>query len=137
MAAHKLSLYSLQMLIARFFFIKYTKTGGNMYTKLAQNIPNGHEVYQMAVKYVEQMSIKRIIFYCKTLQNLEKFLVLKYTIWQPCTDADCIAWTAFCHFFFQFCYLEVLESKGTYILPLQKEYFDDKPRQVHMYKTWV
>jgi hypothetical protein len=62
MAAHKLSLYSLQMLIARFFFIKYTKTGGNMYTKLAQNIPNGHEVYQMAVKYVEQMSIKRIIF---------------------------------------------------------------------------
>jgi hypothetical protein len=48
---------------------------------MAINVPNGHKVYQMAIKYTN-------IFNSKTLPNLTKmgFLVLKYTIRQPCTS---------------------------------------------------
>jgi hypothetical protein len=35
--------------VTRFFSVKYTKIG-KKYTKLQQNIPNGHTIYQTAVK---------------------------------------------------------------------------------------
>jgi hypothetical protein len=55
------------------------QNGRNTYTKLPQ-------IYQMAVKYLDQMSIKYTnILHSKVLQNLPKFafLVRKYTISQP------------------------------------------------------
>jgi hypothetical protein len=49
------------------------------------HISNGHKIYQMGVKYIDQMDIKiSDIFHCKTLQNLPKLVEGKYTIWQPC-----------------------------------------------------
>jgi hypothetical protein len=48
----------------------HTKTG--IQTKMIQNIPNGHKMYEMAVN-LDQMTIKiTYIFYCKTLENLPK-----------------------------------------------------------------
>jgi hypothetical protein len=35
--------------VARFFLVQNTKTG-KTYTKLPQNIPNGHKIFPMAVK---------------------------------------------------------------------------------------
>jgi hypothetical protein len=35
--------------VARFFLVQNTKNG-EKYTKLAQNIPNGHKIFPMAVK---------------------------------------------------------------------------------------
>jgi hypothetical protein len=35
------------------------------YTKWTYNIPNGHKIYQMVIKYTN-------IFFCKALQNLPK-----------------------------------------------------------------
>jgi hypothetical protein len=50
-------------------------------------IPEGHTLYQMAIKY-SKWSLNRYtnIFNSKALQNLPKlgFLVSKQTIWQPC-----------------------------------------------------
>jgi hypothetical protein len=47
-------------------------------TKGTQNVPNGHKISQMAIKYIN-------IFPPKALQNLPKseFLVWKETIWPP------------------------------------------------------
>jgi hypothetical protein len=44
------------------------------------NIPNGREIFQMAIKYTN-------FFHFKALQNVPKleFWVWKYTIWQPCS----------------------------------------------------
>jgi hypothetical protein len=67
-------------------FIGPKYQSGEKYTKLPQNIPNGHKIFPMAVKYVDQMVIKYTkIFRSKTFQNLPKlgFLVWKQTIWQP------------------------------------------------------
>jgi hypothetical protein len=49
------------------------------YTKLPQNIPNGHKIHKMAAKYFKT---HRYAYHSKALQNLPKF-VLKYTNWQP------------------------------------------------------
>jgi hypothetical protein len=51
------------------------------FTKLSQHKLNGHQIYQMAVKYIKYTNI----FHCKTLRIFRKlvFLFLKYTIWQP------------------------------------------------------
>jgi hypothetical protein len=38
--------------VARFFLVQNTKTGGK-YTKLPQNIPNGHKIFPIAVKYTK------------------------------------------------------------------------------------
>jgi hypothetical protein len=69
-----------------FSWSKHTKTGkvckmGTIYIYQTANIiSNGHKLFQTVVKYT-------IIFHSKTLQNIPKlgFLVLKWTIWQPCT----------------------------------------------------
>jgi hypothetical protein len=60
------------------------------------NIPNGHKIYQTARKLNKWQGNwpngqkYTNIFDCKTLQNISKlrFLVLKYTIWQPCRDGE-------------------------------------------------
>jgi hypothetical protein len=55
------------------------------YTKLPQNIPNGHKITSNGRK-IDQICIKYTnILHCKTLQILPKlqFLVWKYSIWQP------------------------------------------------------
>jgi hypothetical protein len=45
---------------------------GEIYTKLLENIPNVHKIYEMGRK-IDQMSIKYIyMFHCKTLQNVPK-----------------------------------------------------------------
>jgi hypothetical protein len=57
-----------------------------------EKIQNYHDLYQMSIKYNKRpQNGPRVhkctnIFYCKTLQNLPKFvfLVRKQTIWQPC-----------------------------------------------------
>jgi hypothetical protein len=49
-------------------------------TKWQLNIPNGHTIDQMAIKYCD-------IFHCTTLPNLPKLVFLVWhTIWQP---VDC------------------------------------------------
>jgi hypothetical protein len=50
------------------------------YIKWIWNISNGRKIDQMVVKYAK-------IFPCKILRNFPKlrFLVLKQTIWQPCS----------------------------------------------------
>jgi hypothetical protein len=50
---------------------EHTKTGKiyqmtTNYTKLTYNIPNGREIFQMVVKYIN-------IFHTKALQNIPKF----------------------------------------------------------------
>jgi hypothetical protein len=59
--------------VARFFLVRDTKTGKN--TKLTQNIPNGHKIHEMSVKYSKCKKIH--IFQSKALKNLPKlgFLV--------------------------------------------------------------
>jgi hypothetical protein len=58
--------------------------------KCWKNIPGDHKTYQMTKKFTN-LSVNisnghKIYQHRKTLQNLPKigFLVLKYTIWQPC-----------------------------------------------------
>jgi hypothetical protein len=50
--------------VARFFFVQYIQTG-EKYTKGPQNIPYGHRIFQMAIKYTK-------IFQTKALQNILK-----------------------------------------------------------------
>jgi hypothetical protein len=51
------------------------------FTKWSQNIPSVRKIFQMAIKCID-------IFQSKALHNLPKlrFLVWKYTIWQPCLN---------------------------------------------------
>jgi hypothetical protein len=65
---------------------QYTKADENIpnchiNAKWPLNIPNGHNIFQMAIKYTS-------IFHSRALQNLPKFgfLVRKHTIWQPCFE---------------------------------------------------
>jgi hypothetical protein len=90
---------SVRIRVARFFLVQYTKMGVK-YTKLPQNIPDIHRIYQMAVKRPNSIKYTSI-FHCKTLQKLPKlrFLVWKYTLWQPWSERDkdkikCILWLA-------------------------------------------
>jgi hypothetical protein len=54
-------------------FLGPKKQNGEKCTKLPQNIPNGHKIFSMAVKYVDQKDIKYTkIFRSNTLQNLPK-----------------------------------------------------------------
>jgi hypothetical protein len=61
--------------VARFFLVQNTK---KIY-QMAATMATGRKVDQMAIKYTN-------VFHCKTLKKFPKlwFLVLKYTIWQPC-----------------------------------------------------
>jgi hypothetical protein len=60
--------------VARFFLTQYTKTG-EIY-KIAATLPNGHKIYQMAVKYSKVPQTKRNIFHSKALKNLPKSVCL-------------------------------------------------------------
>jgi hypothetical protein len=41
--------------------------------QITKNIPDGHKIYQLEVKYINKMTIKYTnIFRCKALQNLPK-----------------------------------------------------------------
>jgi hypothetical protein len=46
----KLNFFGAPNWAARFFLVQYPKMGGNVYTRLPQNIPNDHKLPQMAVK---------------------------------------------------------------------------------------
>jgi hypothetical protein len=57
--------------VARYFVTQYTRTLENIQkdhfvTKTPCNIPNGHYIFQTAIKYTN-------IFHFKALQNLPKF----------------------------------------------------------------
>jgi hypothetical protein len=64
--------------VARFFSVQNTKTGkihiptDQKYTKWPYYIPNGHIIYQMALKYTKS-PLYTMAFHCKTLRNLPKF----------------------------------------------------------------
>jgi hypothetical protein len=74
-------------------FLGTTYQNGKKYAKLPPNIPNGHNIYQMALNRTHFIKYTNI-FHCKTLKNLPKlgFLVWKYTIWQPCSVGECLLW---------------------------------------------
>jgi hypothetical protein len=51
-------------------FIGLKYQNGEKYTRLPQNIPNGHKIFPIAVKYVDQMVIKYTkIFHSKIYPN--------------------------------------------------------------------
>jgi hypothetical protein len=56
------------------------------YTKLPQNIPNGHKIYQFAVEYTkwpQNIPTSSISRPSKIYRKWD-FWFRKYTIWQPC-----------------------------------------------------
>jgi hypothetical protein len=57
-------------------FLGTTYQNGKKYAKLPPNIPNGHNIYQMALNRTHFIKYTNI-FHCKTLKNLPKlgFLV--------------------------------------------------------------
>jgi hypothetical protein len=56
-------------------FLGKTYQNGKNYTKLPQNIPNVHKLFQMAVKYCI-LSLKYInIFHCKTPSNFTQIWI--------------------------------------------------------------
>jgi hypothetical protein len=62
---------------ARFFLVHDTKTGKYVPTKRTQNVPNGHKISQMSVKYSKWPYYVNInIFQSKALQNLPKLVYL-------------------------------------------------------------
>jgi hypothetical protein len=82
--------FPLPFMVARFFLVKHPKTGTNtiihknVLGKWPLNIPNGHKIYHMAIKYTKwpqnipngrkiyQMAVKYTIFHLKYLLNLPK-----------------------------------------------------------------
>jgi hypothetical protein len=72
-----------------FSWSKHSKLG-KKYNKWPQTIPNGHKLYQMAIKYskwswnIPTFTIKG---HPKFTQNLA-FLVWKQTLWQPCFSVE-------------------------------------------------
>jgi hypothetical protein len=64
--------------VARLFLAHTTYQHGEKYTKLPQNIQNGHKIYQIHSRKIDQMVIKYSnIFHYKTFKYLPKlgFLV--------------------------------------------------------------
>jgi hypothetical protein len=57
--------------VARLFSVQHTKTGEKC-TKRPQNVPNGHQIYHLAVDRQNGPKNTNII-HCMTLQNLPKF----------------------------------------------------------------
>jgi hypothetical protein len=52
-------------------FLGATYQNGGIYTQWPQNVPYGHKIYQLALKFIVQMFIK--IFQHIPFQNLPKF----------------------------------------------------------------
>jgi hypothetical protein len=58
--------------VARFFQTQYTRTGGGI-CQITTTLPNGHKIYQMAVKYSKRPLNIPTFSNSKVLQNLPKF----------------------------------------------------------------
>jgi hypothetical protein len=85
--------------VARFFMVKYTKIGNNKpncykINKWPLNLPNGHKMYEMAIKctkwphhmYSKWPKEYTDLFHSPKIYPNWYFLAGKYTIWQPrCT----------------------------------------------------
>jgi hypothetical protein len=65
-----------------------TYQNSEKFIRWPQNVPNGHKIAQISVKYYKYVNI----FQCtRALQNLPKwwFFGLKKNIWQPCVGTTC------------------------------------------------
>jgi hypothetical protein len=70
-------------------FLGTTYQNGKKYTKLPQNVPDGHTMYHFAAKQTKWSLINANIFHRKAFQNLPKYGFFGFEsipIWQPCFE---------------------------------------------------